>query len=87
MIPRTNADMQCGVIDSAEPIRIRIPTPIDTDIKGGSHYRRRAISGHAGPPGDHTLYPSPTLFRHTTRMSHILLGLRNGNVVADIGAW
>ena len=44
IISRTNADMLCGVSDSVEPIRIRIPTPIDTDNAGGSQYRRRAIS-------------------------------------------
>ena len=92
MISQTYADVQCGASDSHEIIRIRIPTPIDTDIVGGSHYCQHAISGHhehVGPPcwgggggGNHALVPFPLHSSDTQPGCPTLLELGNWNVVA-----
>ena len=87
MVPRTNADMQCGASNS---VAIPVPKAIAkccTARCAGRARPEHAGTGHRG--GNHALVPMPhalqTHSQDVLRLYHILLGLGNGNAVADVG--
>ena len=85
IVSHTNADMQCGASDSVELIPL-IEVSHYIRWAGRGHYEH-AGSRHGG--GDHALVPTPhalqTHSQDVLRLYHILLGLGNGNALADVG--